>query len=889
MKPYKSYMSLYKGSGKPNKALFALLVFQIILLCLLKTTIAIPEAFAKNLSEKYETDGIAFHYSNIDFSLPNQLKVERLTVRKDGRPVIEIKDLSLKCSLLRLAWFELGDLERVRAEEIHFYSPDRDRPILSFTDTQIKKNAKSQHLISSSLSLEQKVISIRGVIDFHYLRSLFAKKGRKSADNLVDRLLANLDQIVLWTKGVPPLHLQAFANATPSGMLCITQAPLPDKETGNHSNQVNGLNTFLKISTEEGENHSLSVKSSIDDFSLKAKSVQLTFEDVSLATPSIRFKKLNDLKDDLGGTSLSVRRIGFAGRLQGHLPSFNIISKSTEYPAEGILFSDSNRTRMALSYKYTSFISLHGEARITPKNFDLYCDTKKGNLRVLDGDEVHACLFKNEMESKVTAPMLFQVNADRLSVMETPEGAYDLSGRIAPDYSIFVDSAWGKLGSSEVKGTYTQSWNPHNFRFLLKGKCLPTDINNWLGNWWKRIWLEFAFSEAIPRGDFSISGNWQDSGSSTITEGIVQSKAVVFRGLPLTQSTLKVFGDGNSTQIEASASHDKGNLNGNLSIPRNPKFTNTPLKFLFKGDFPLDDGKKVFGQEVEEILSDFNSSVVSCEAGGSIYLNKTEGSGEDNKTAYKIKISTDTNASLWGVPVSQIHGELNYHDSVTVGSFPSIGIAEGKAFLDFQSKNTLGNDSLSFKFHLQKADRYAISSIISNLSFLEAEDRDQIKETVKTLKNTSGTVDLSLQAKGPHNNRLQFEGTGHLRLVEESLSQVNLLGEISQRLNMSKLPIPSGSFSFERLEIPFRIEYEKILSDNILLTGPISKLEASGQMNLISNKIDITAKLKLVGNLNIPLISTVINLADPLSKIAEIRISGDVKNPKTEFIVNPFK
>ena len=60
-------------------------------------------------------------------------------------------------------------------------------------------------------------------------------------------------------------------------------------------------------------------------------------------------------------------------------------------------------------------------------------------------------------------------------------------------------------------------------------------------------------------------------------------------------------------------------------------------------------------------------------------------------------------------------------------------------------------------------------------------------------------------------------------------------------------------------------------------------------MNLISNEIDITAKLKLVGNLKIPLISTVINLADPLSKIAEIRISGDVKNPKTEFIVNPFK
>lgn len=889
MKPYKSYTSLYKRSDKQSKAVFALLVFQIILLCLLKTTITIPEAFAKNLSEKYETNGVAFHYSNIDFSLPDHIKVERLTVRKDGRPAIEVKDLSLKCSFLRLPWFEPGHLERVRAEEIHFYSPDRDRPILSFTDTRINKNGNSQHLISSSLSLEQKVISIRGVIDFRYLQSLFVKKEQKSTDNPVDRLLANLDQIVSSTKGVPPLHLQAFANATPSGMLCITQAPLPEKETGNHSNQVNGLNGFLKIFTEEGETNSVSITSHLDDFSFKTNSVKLTFEDVSLSHSSISFKKLNELKGDLGETKFSVRRVGFAGKLQGHLPCFNLISKSTEYPPEGMFFSDSNRTRIALGYKYSSFISLHGEARITPKLFDLYYDTKKGKLKVLDGDEAHAYLLRNKMESKVTAPMLFRIKSDRLSIMETPDGAFALSGRIAPDYSIFVDSAWGKLGSSELEGTYTQSWNPHNFRFLLKGECLPTDINNWLGNWWRRIWPEFAFAEAIPHGDFSISGNWKDSGSSTITEGIVQSEDVVFRGLPITQSTLKVFGDGNSTKIEASASHDKGSLNGHLSIPRNPSFENTPLQFLFKGDFPLDDGKKVFGQEVEEILSDFNSSLVSCEAEGSVYLNKTEGVAEDSKTAYKIKISTDTNASLWGVPVSQIHGELNYHDSVTVGSFPSIGIAEGKAFLDFQSKNTPGNDSLSFKFHLQKGDRYAISSIISNLSFLEAEDRDQIKDTVKTLENTSGTVDLSLQAKGPHSNRLQFEGTGHLRLVEESLSQVNLLGKISQRLNMSKLPIPSGSFSFERLEIPFRIEYEKIFSDNILLTGPVSKLEASGQMNLISNEIDITAKLKLVGNLKIPLISTVINLADPLSKIAEIRISGDFENPKTEFIVNPFK
>ena len=47
-------MSLYKEGDKLNKFLFVFLVLQIIVLCLLNTTIAIPVAMAKSLSENHE-------------------------------------------------------------------------------------------------------------------------------------------------------------------------------------------------------------------------------------------------------------------------------------------------------------------------------------------------------------------------------------------------------------------------------------------------------------------------------------------------------------------------------------------------------------------------------------------------------------------------------------------------------------------------------------------------------------------------------------------------------------------------------------------------------------------------------------------------------------------
>jgi len=881
-------MSLRTSGGKLNKVLIVVLVFQIIILCLLSTTITIPVALAKNLSEDYETNGVVFNYENIVFSFPNQFKIGRFTLSKDGHPVIGINSLSFQCSIFDLPWGKFNDLEDFQTEEIFFYSPLKERPVLSVTNARMRKNENNQYFTTSSISHDQRTLDVRGILDLNYIQSLFPKKEPFKFDEAVDRLIANIEKIDSWVEGTPPIQLQAFANAIPNPTLCISQSSEPTEEMVGFSKQANGFCSFLKISSGKDKTHSVSLKSRIDVFSFKRNSLELTLNDVTLTNFSNKSESLSNLKNGWGQSNLSVGKVRLDGRMQGHLPRFNIISRSSEKLTEGMFFSDSNRTRMALNYQYKSFLSLHGEAQFIPKNFDLYYDSKKGRLKVLDGDEIRVSVFRNKMKNKASIPMFFRAGSNRLSIFETPDGAFALSGRIAPDYSIFVDSGWGKLGSSEVTGTYSQSWNPHNFRFLLKGKCLPTDISNWLGKWWKTIWDEFAFTDEIPHGDFSISGNWQNPNASTITSGTVKTGSFSFRDLSLNKSTLMIYGDGNITQIKASANHDKGHLNGNLTLPRNLGSADTPLSFQLKGDFPLNEGKKVFGNTIENILSDFNSSILSCQAEGSIYQSPAGHSTEDNKTHYTIAFLTDDNASLWDVPVSHIRGTIKHNDATTRGTFPSIGIAKGKSSFDFESKSYPSGDSLSFKFHLKGADRFAISSLISDFSFIDSSDRDHIRETVMPTKDSSGTIDLSVQAKGPLQDYMQFKGTGHLRLVEKSLSQVNLLGEISKKLSTIKLPIPSGSFSFERLEIPFRIEYDNIFSDNILLTGPLSKLEASGKLNLVSNEVDLTAKLKLAGNLKIPILSKVINLADPLSKITKIKISGDWKNPEIE-LVNPFK
>jgi hypothetical protein len=74
--------------------------------------------------------------------------------------------------------------------------------------------------------------------------------------------------------------------------------------------------------------------------------------------------------------------------------------------------------------------------------------------------------------------------------------------------------------------------------------------------------------------------------------------------------------------------------------------------------------------------------------------------------------------------------------------------------------------------------------------------------------------------------------------------------------------------------------------DNLQLTGPISKISSKGSFNLSSGTLDIIAKLSLIGNLPLPIIKNLVQLADPISRMAEIKITGNISKPKWELLLS---
>ena len=47
----------------------------------------------------------------------------------------------------------------------------------------------------------------------------------------------------------------------------------------------------------------------------------------------------------------------------------------------------------------------------------------------------------------------------------------------------------------------------------------------------------------------------------------------------------------------------------------------------------------------------------------------------------------------------------------------------------------------------------------------------------------------------------------------------------------------------------------------------------------MTQKVDLLADFQLAGNLSIPILKQIVNLADPLSKLSTIKIKGELDDP----------
>ncbi|MBT3667003.1 MAG: hypothetical protein HN548_05940 [Opitutae bacterium] len=647
-------------------------------------------------------------------------------------------------------------------------------------------------------------------------------------------------------------------------------------------NNINGLSGYGKF----------------NDFNLNFAELNFKTESIKFphykGLPEIQDLKFSYLKNFIQYQSklsdiikIDIQKIISTSKFYGTIPNLSFNSFSNSGIRHCNLFSNSNSTKISnhIVIQNNKITEITGKNLIIPKFLNLKINAHNSEYNFANGDSFNINFF-NKVDNSSPHVSYIKLKAINLSILESPSGDYNATGYINQDLSLNLNNIDCIMGDSRVHGTYSQDWNPYNYEFILNGDLMPTNINNWFGNWWSRIWHDFKFNKNnIPHGDFVISGNWKQN-SENITVGIINGINFHYKGFFIDNTDVLLSVGNNTTSLDTyNLDHSSGRLSGAISIHENSEDDSKYLDYFLKGTLPLNDCKLAFGPTIESYLNDFNLSAVSINSNGNIPIIDNDYNATQTGGNFKIDLFTEQNGTWNDVKFTGFKGQISSDFNKTKLKFPSIGFSDG--VLSFNLSINKPENLISVNFELIKANIMKVYT--SFLNFQNANNLEIINANDFNFISEKGVIDFQLNASGYSSDFTGYKGTGKITAYDKELSKLQLLGFLSKGLSEIPIPFPTGTLNFNKIDGLFELENDKIQFDKIILSGLLSKIENRGTFNFINGELNIISKIQLIGNLPIPLIKQLAQFADPFSSLAEIKITGPWMNPEWKILIRQLE
>jgi hypothetical protein len=880
MDPRRAYNSFRTLKQKLNLFLLLLLLFQVVFIINSFVAVKVPNFLINYLvPQLFQSNNVKI--GSTYFTAPNLINFQKLEFyEKTNKSKISIDNLSIK--LNSYFTYSMEAIDEIIINEIKiihnnkFLNSEIDNFIL------LRKNNKFNVIFNyNNRKLSS---SVKGVINNKYAAKNFTKfKNNKQFKNeYSNKIFQFIDD-----------HFISFKNTDNKIQLsCVffidnlSSFKIIQDSSHRKSSNLEGFNFLWNFDLKQ--NSSYPVLLNIKKVTLPIFESEFEFKKISSSLLKVVSNSKNDNSNYFA--EFQFESINSIGKFIGKIPNAYLNLSKKDELIDMTIISDSNATTCSNILKFgleNDLFSINGQNTIIPDLINVRVKSEDSYSRIIKGDLLNLNFSNPFPLSLNDSRNNIWITAKAFSVLNSAFGDYNASGIIKDDISLFLTKVSGKLGHSVLNGSFSQEWRPMIFNFILEGNCLPTDINNWLGQWWDNLWLDFKFNNHdVPYGKFQITGNWMES-SNSYTNGVIKSQNFSYKGTPIENSTINLIVDNNKTYIASkNIEHSFGSIDGEISIPHKKNKSLLPIKYSLSGIYPINSGKKTFGPIIEDYLNDFNLSFLTINSTGLLHeVHNKKHSSVDLQDNYIIQVSTDQNGTWNGINFSSINGTIKSDSNRLILNFPTIKLADGLLSLTLDSNLTSKENYL--KLSLKNTEILKLYKSI--VSFQNLTGNVLFSEDNATSFTKNGIIELSLNAHGVSNNLMSFKGSGLIRIKDKKLNQINLLGFISDGLSKLPLPFPSGTLKFNTLEGLFELNNGKITFDNLVLKGHLSKVASKGSLDLQSGNLDILTKIHLIGNFPIPILSQITKLADPISIIPELKITGHWTNPNWEISLNPLK
>lgn len=875
MDPNKAYDTFYKYRKKLNFCLVLLFFCQLLVLFISIAGIRIPSSFIQTFMTLPQDNTVSF--KGVYFKLPKIIIAEKIELISKKNYVIQLKNLTISSKDYIPSTFESFSTLNANIIKCTFLKSKKFISLKNIAACVEKNYLK----LSFEVNSEKTLIKMKGKINL----TKFSNNTKKQKSNLVSIFTEiekynNLIQQKLYEINTTNfIELVCVFDIDENIKIDIVQVSSKDTNS-----VISGFKSTATFDSTNGRINRISTQIEKLRLPLFNSSVELHKSNFFLSDTS------NNQKDSAFNyfANFSSNSINFEGLIKASTSNLFLNINSYDEYINTVLILDNNSSNCSNFIKWNpadSTFSFDGFNNLIPNLLDFKIIKNEKLLNFFRGDliKIGVNSFSNIKEPNFKN--YITIIGNNLSVLDAPPGNYLVTGILNDNLSLTFSNAYGKMGDCEVQGTYSQEWTPLNYELVLNGQCNPTDINNWMGKWWREIWTDFEFNvDDVPLGDFIISGTWGKE-SSHNTVGEIKASNYKYKGLDLTNSNIKINVDAKQTSLFLNQiEHSGGVIEGRVKIPRKAAHQSELVNFKMIGDFPLNDGKKILGDFSETFLDDFNLTSIKVDTHGDIDMQSNNydfPTTTDND--FQLITDTDKNGSWNGIKFSSFKGTIKKESNSLLVDFPTIQTCSGNISLliDSNLSNKFSNINL-------KTSNLKINELFNSIISYQS----KTKTVLLTNKNSTsisenGIVDFSINATCTDFDFTSLNGTGKIKIKDKELSKIRLLGLLSNGLDQLPLPFPSGTLKFSALEGLFELENGLITFDSVILSGLLSKVISNGNINLENGELNINSKIQLVGN--VPIISKIAQIADPLAVFAEIKITGSWNDPKWEFLLTPTK
>jgi hypothetical protein len=149
----------------------------------------------------------------------------------------------------------------------------------------------------------------------------------------------------------------------------------------------------------------------------------------------------------------------------------------------------------------------------------------------------------------------------------------------------------------------------------------------------------------------------------------------------------------------------------------------------------------------------------------------------------------------------------------------------------------------------------------------------------KFIKQAANSLlDVALSAQGDPDDIASFKGAGNASLTGAELGEIHLFGVLSQMLN--GLSLSFSSLKLDAARTSFDLQNGELLFPDLKVTGPSAVIDGRGKYIIASNTLDFAARFRPYedpGSLLAAAFSLVLN---PLASILELKLTGQLTDPK---------